>query len=266
MHPLTHLQFRKQLVVELIGSFTERVRGGRVKPPPPSSLMASEHQPCPGEWVNAKGKPKPQVACEVCGNLTSRKCKACDVPLCLCPKDADEIAGYRACYEVYHKRLENNEIPKLTAPWVAREGALTGQVRTLMGRVGALEDENAELRGALLQAQRELLQRAQPAHEGVVGGGREDQAIDLVVVGQIPAAPMSPGPPASDLTLSPVTNPRRSPVPGRAVAHRSTPPAAPPSRRRRVGLWRGPPGVACADSAENTSFLDILSAAATDGA
>ena len=262
IHPLTHLEFRKQLVVELIGDFTERVKVGRVVPPPPASLLASRHLPRPAKWVNPQtGQAQPAKSCEVCLIKTSRECACCRVPLCIAVKDDSAPSGCRDCYAVYHKQIEASEIPKLSAPWVAREGALTGQVRTLEGKVHELEDENYRLRGALMAARRQLQeQRAEPEMEGGAGDQQDGQRTEVTVNGQNGPAPMSPGPPASPQTVSPVKGPRGSPLPGRILAHRSTPPPAPPSRRRRLGLWRGPPGIECA---EETSFLDILSASAT---
>ena len=271
IHPLTHLDFRKQLVVELLGDFSERVRGGRVVPPPPASLLASRHLPRPAAWVNAAtGQRQVTKACEVCASKTTKECDACGVPLCIAMKDDAQPGGCRDCYAVWHKQLEAKEIPKQSAPWVAREGALTGQVRTLEGKVIELEDENCRLKGALLAAQRALMgsrrQPLEPAQGGDEGAGAQASDTGLTVIGQPGSPPTSPSRPAPPSTTSPVHRPRGSPLPGRIVAivpHRSTPPPPPPARRRRTGLWRGPPGVACA---EDVSFLDILSAAATDGA
>lgn len=276
-HPLSHLEFRKQLVLELIGDFSERKqsahqRGGRTALPPPASLVASAHCPCPGGYVSNSGKINAGRACVVCGKESTRKCESCDVPLCVAVKDDGSEKGYRDCFAAFHKRLENENMPRLKAPILAREAALAGQVRTLQGRVAEQDLELDRLRTTLSRVRSELHDRpaaphtdgqSQPAGNSPHTEGESQPAGNseggMEASGQeFPALPLGDAP-SSPQAAAPRTHPR-SPVPGRPIlTHRSTPPAPPAPRRRRVMPWRGPAGVV-----DGPSFLDVLSSVATD--
>ena len=268
-HPLTHLQFRKQLVVELIGDFTERApQVGRVKVPPPASLLCSAHSPSPGFFVNSKGKANSRRACVVCGKETSRKCDGCQVPLCVAVRDDKEPGGYRDCFGKYRKRHEKESMPRLTAPMLAREAALAGEARTWRGKALELEQEMCRLRESLSRVRVDLDEariaapgREREPREPSEGGDSDwDDVVNNEDEPRFPALPVSPPRSTETAAARPAHQPG-SPVPGRLVLmHRSTPPQPPAaSRRRRIGAWQGPPSFA-----SGRSFIDILSDVAAD--